>query len=566
MKRGTPLFLLVCLLVFVALFIACAQGEEEKGTPTSIPEPTRYVPGEKAEYGGSLRISATSEAPHWDFQMTSSYVTMYDITFVFNKLLRFNIGPEYDMNDYTPAPCLAESWEWQGDKTLIFHLRKGVKWQNKAPLNGRELVAEDVKYTIERMMSKEVASPNAYMLEAVQSVECPDKYTVKVNLKGPFAPLITHFADDPMSILAKEAVDKWGDVKKPESAVGTGAFLMASYQPSVGRVFKRNPDYWEKDEDGNSLPYVNELRFLVIADTSTALAGLRSGSIDLNVGVTRSEIPSLQQSNPELILYEYTPPLLGTAFVAMRVDQPPFNDIRVRQAISMAVDRKMWVDTILYGRGEQDNGPIPWSLKEWKLEGPALGEGYKYRQYNLQEAKRLLAEAGYPTGFKTSLNSTPGYGTTHLENTELFKDILSKIGIDAKIELKDYGSYMASTFVGKYDGMVYGLQTAFMEVDGWLWGPYYSTSPRNIGHVNDPKLDEMIDKQRATLDKTERKKIIDDIQKYLAVQCYYVNQPGGYGVGAWHPWVRHYGQKVGCTDYGSRFTRVWVDQRSPTRK
>jgi len=105
-----------------------------------------------------------------------------------------------------------------------------------------------------------------------------------------------------------------------------------------------------------------------------------------------------------------------------------------------------------------------------------------------------------------------------------------------------------------------------MEVDGWLYGPYYSTSPRNMSHVNDAKLDEMIELQRATLDVAERKEIVNDIQKYLAVQCYYVNMPGGWGVGAWHLWVHNYGQKVGCTDYGTRFLRVWLDQTSPTRK
>jgi peptide/nickel transport system substrate-binding protein len=171
---------------------------------------------------------------------------------VHSTLLRHKLGPGIQPGSFIVEPHLAERWEQPDDTTYVFYLRKGVKWHNKPPVNGRELVAEDVKFTFDRFLT-EPGNADRYMLESVDRVEVVDRYTVKFLLKEPFVWLLDVLAN-PRSvwIIAPEVVQKFGDLKKAEAAIGTGPFLLERYEPHVKTVFKRNPDYFLKDQ-----PYVD---------------------------------------------------------------------------------------------------------------------------------------------------------------------------------------------------------------------------------------------------------------------------------------------------------------------
>src|SRR5262249_39258470 len=212
--------------------------------------------------GGVLRVRG-GDPPHLDPPLTIAPFTHWVLSFVYGRLVRHKVGADVQPGTFIVEPDLAERWEQPDDTTYVFYLRKGVKWHNKPPLNGRELVAEDVKFTFDRFLT-EPGNANRYMLESVDRVEVVDRYTVKFLLKEPFVWLVDVLAN-PRSvwIIAPEVVQKFGDLKKPESAIGTGPFLLERYEPNIKTVFKRHPDYFLKDQ-----PYVDGVEWTVVDDPS----------------------------------------------------------------------------------------------------------------------------------------------------------------------------------------------------------------------------------------------------------------------------------------------------------
>jgi peptide/nickel transport system substrate-binding protein len=333
--------------------------------------------------------------------------------------------------------------------------------------------------------------------------------------------------------------------------------MVKSYQPSVAVIYVKNPDYFIK-----GLPYIDEVHYIVSPDASTNLAALRAGQIDVG-GVGFENYASVKASNPELTFIEYPAGYMN--YIHMRCDVPPFNDVRVRQAVGMAIDWQGWIEARYWGKGHVQ-GPVPLFLEEFYLPPEKLGEGGKYQVYNPTEAKRLLAEAGYPNGFDTIMNFTAGYSAAWVEDCELMIDYLNKVGIRAKINLKEYAAHIATTTWGKYDGMAYCPSTGFYDVDSYLYGRFHSSLEKNISRVNDPVLDALLEKTRKAIGHKEYVQAIQDAAKYLAVQSYSYIQPAWTGIAAVQPWVHDYEPKSVSYDPGGRFMRVWLDSRSPTRK
>ena len=249
--------------------------------------------------------------------------------------------------------------------------------------------------------------------------------------------------------------------------------------------------------------------------------------------------------------------VVGAIF--MRTDMPPFNDVRVRRAISHAIDRQGIIEAVS-GRGAPTQA-IARGLTEWSLPIDQLGAGAKYYQYNPQEAKRLLAEAGYANGLHTPLTATPGYGRDLIDAVQLIQQYLKDVGIEAELKLQEYGAYVATTVQGKYEGMAYGPHAIAWEPDGPLSRAYGPDSPTNISHVNDAQLAAMLKEQRRTKDLEARKKIIFDIQRYAAEQQYYVYTNSSTITGTWQPYVKNYAPNLTFAfDYGSRAATLWLER------
>ncbi len=503
--------------------------------------------------GGILRVRGYDPV-HFDHHLTNNARTNTTLSFVHSTLLRYKVGPDIAPGAFTVEPHLAERWEEPDDLTYVFHLRRGVKWHNKPPLNGRELVADDVKFTFDRFLS-EKANVLRETLEPVDRVEVVDRYTVKFVLKEPFVWLPNRLADaSGMWIIAPEVVEKFGDLKKPESAIGTGPFVLERYDPNVKTVFKRNPEYFLAGQ-----PYVDGVEWLVLDDESTGLAMYRTGQIDCGPApwwsVRQADLESLQKSHPHLLYRDFQS--IVTSGITMRTDQPPFNDVRVRRAISHAIDRQAIIEGVSL-RGEATPA-IGRGLAEWSLPVDQLGEGAKYYQYDPKEAKRLLAAAGYPKGFKPKLTATSGYGHDVIDAVQLVQRFLRDVGIEAELKLQEYGAYMATTAQGKYEGMVYGPTTGARDPDGPLYSRYIPDHLLNRGYVNDPKITAMLKEQRRTKDLEARKQLIFAFQRYEAEQQYYVYTNSIMVTATWQPYVKNYAPNQ-TFDYGSRAAALWLDR------
>src|SRR5438128_5843473 len=227
------------------LHSSLAAGLALSALPLFRPTPLWGAEAAPPRRGGILRVRGYDPV-HFDHHLTLNFKTNTTLSFVHSTLMRYKIGPEIRPGTFIVEPHLAEHWEAPDDTTSIFHLRHGVKWNNKPPLNGRELVAEDVKFTFDRFLT-ESGNPLRYFLEPVDRVEVVDRYTVKFLLKEPYVWLVSALAYSwSMWLVAPEVVQQFGDLKKPESAIGTGPFLLEHYEPNVKTVFKRNPDYFRQ--------------------------------------------------------------------------------------------------------------------------------------------------------------------------------------------------------------------------------------------------------------------------------------------------------------------------------
>src|SRR2546426_1023062 len=193
--------------------------------------------------GGTLRMTVLSDPLHFDPHQTLSFVTMCPLSLVYSRLVKVKAGPSVKPMTYPIEPDLAESWTQPNETTYVFKLRKGVRWHPKPPVNGRELTADDVKYTYERFLSI-TGNPNKPVLEYIDRIEAVDKYTVKFTLTEPNAWFLALLASTSTWIIAKECVEKFGDLRKVESVVGTGPWMLERWEPNVKLVYVRNPNYF----------------------------------------------------------------------------------------------------------------------------------------------------------------------------------------------------------------------------------------------------------------------------------------------------------------------------------
>jgi len=508
--------------------------------------------------GGTLAIR-TWDPPHFDPFQTISYKTHIALSFTHSRLLRHKAGPSVVPGTFPIEGDLAESWAQPNETTYVFKLRKGVKWQAKPPVNGRELTADDVVFSVNHFLTVK-GNANAYMLKSVDKVEAPDKYTVKFTLKEPFVWFLDMLANPhAVAIVAKEVVEKYGDLKKWESVVGTGPWMLDSYRPNVGLTYVRNPNYFQ-----SGLPYIDRIEATVDEDNASRMAAFLSGKYDLGWEFpgTINRVDwvqikdTLKQKRPKLQTLEFPSPVMS--HISMRTDQKPFSDVRVRQAMSMAIDRKAIIEAVFEGVGAM-NPAVPAALKEWSVPFDKLGDGAKYYKHDPAEAKRLLAAAGYANGFPGTMCFTT-YGSTILvDSMQLVQKDLKAVGIEVKIDQKEYGAYIATCFYGKFDSMTYGPQTGFLEPDNFLFGQYYPEELKNQSHINDPVVADMLVRQRRTFDAAKRREIIYDIQRHLAKQQYYVQMPSGVYIAVWEGAIKNYGPNMGY-DYGGRLMAAWLDR------
>jgi ABC-type transport system substrate-binding protein len=477
---------------------------------------------------------------------------------------------------------IAETWEFTDQTTLTIHLRHGIHWQDISPANGREFTSADVVWQYNWLfgLGGGYTKPSPYQasvanFKQLQSVVAPDNYTVKFKWTTPNPELILETLQSAQATSAhlcnREAVEKFGDLNDWHHAIGTGPFILKDFVSGSSAAMVKNPNYWGYDEryPKNKLPYIDQLKILIIPDDATALAGIRTGKIDGMDRNTLAQVQSIQKSNPEILQLSIPPSYAGT--VDPRNDKAPYNDIRVRKAIQMAIDLPSIAKS--YYQGSAD--PYPSTL----ISSYLTGWGYSYTDwpqdlkdeyaYNPTAAKKLLAEAGFATGFKTNVIAD---STSDLDLLQIVKSYLLAVGIDMDIRTMDaatWSSYVRTA--RKADQLAYAANgsLAFTFEPLRALNRFVTDYTTNWCMVNDPVFNGFATKSLASSNMDEIKRIVRDANEYVARQHFVLSllQPTYFAL--YQPWLKGYngqfhsisGSSSGTMLLGFYPARFWIDQK-----
>jgi len=432
-------------------------------------------------------------------------------------------------------PNLAESWKATGPLAYEFRIRRGVSFHN-----GREMEAADVKYSFERELDPKTGSPFRAIWGAIEKVEAPDKWTVRFTLQYPSAPFLNYLAGPyGHQIVAREVVEKNTDLN--QVAVGTGPFKLVEYVPDSHLKFERHAGYWRK-----GLPHLDGLMIRIIKDEAARLAAVRAGAVDVTY-VTAVNAAAVK-ADRNLALIEGDNVFYGMTLAQFipNTSKAPFNDKQVRQAMSLAIDRKELLDTVVFGSGVV-SGPIPPGM------GPfAIKPDYTV---NLDRAKALLRQAGHPNGFKATAKVSPQY-PLDVADCQIIKNQLQKIGIDLEIQLVEWGQFLKEWLGGNYDTVCL-TSGPLADPDAFTFDYFHSKSPRNRSKFVTGELDDIVTQARQATDPARRRELLGEVQRRVLdlAPVLYLYSANGFEVHRSH--VKGY-KPNRISRYG--FAETWLDK------
>ncbi len=390
-------------------------------------------------------------------------------------------------------PKLATKWEMVDDTTWRFWLRKGVKFTN-----GDDFNAESVQYSVMRLIDPATAATGAFVLSTVKEVKVVDDYTVDIVTKAPFAPLLAHLTHPVTAIVNKNAVEKYGeDIGR--NPVGTGPFVFTGWNTGNELTLTANPNYW------GGKPAVDTLVVRVIPEVSTQLVELQSGTVDMMFHVPPDKIASLQR-NKKIELFKELG--WGSNYVGFNTQEGPTADVRVRQAIAHAIDRDSIVEQLRRGMAVKATAPIPESV--W-------GANTKLApyEYNVELAKKLLAEAGYADGFSIDLLV---YQNEELEQlAQAIQYLLDKVNITVNVQVMDYGAYVGKTTEADHGMFLSGWGTVTLDADYTLYALFHSSEipENNTSFFSSARVDELLAEARRVADHKARQAAYDEAQEII---------------------------------------------------
>jgi peptide/nickel transport system substrate-binding protein len=392
-------------------------------------------------------------------------------------------------------PCLAESWENPDPLTWIFHLSKGVKFHN-----GQEMDAEDVKFSLDRAVAPETASPYRDMYTTIAETVAVDKYTVKVILGEPYPPLVNNLTRETVCIVNKEWAEDQiakGNIEFIAGECGTGPYKLVEYVPGDHMTLVKFEEYWDKGK-----PKIDDVIWKIMTDLDSCVAALRAGRVDFS----ELDAVAVQRLKDAENVTTISVPGMTHPVSIINMRRKPFDDVRVRQAIGLAVDRQEAIDKAYGGLGVL-TGPLQTGWADWFI--PAEELPYKVDR---EKAKELLAEAGYPDGFETTILGLDIKPYNDL--AVIMQAQLETVGIKAKVEQMEVGAWLDK--IHKFDFDIhtngYGLMP---DPDAILGRSFICGGEANFPGYCDSKYEELRKEYLATSDHAEQVRICKEMQWML---------------------------------------------------
>ena len=592
-------YIFVALLVALAMLVAaCSGGDDGDGdsggsaatTTTTTTTATTAAPsdastsgdtmakddgmmmdGPKPVYGGKVTFASSRDVRSgFDPHGTRGGQSQHQNTnsWWYNNLMSRSYGVDVAGGTRESFPDLAESWEVSnGGLTYTFKLQEGVKFHNRAPVNGRELTSADVKWSYERFLK----GPDSYLFQLadIEDVQAPNKYTVVFNLHEPVASFMIHIGEPLGYVVPQEAASSPPQspalvgvldeefLSTQEGIIGSGPWMFETWEKDKRMTAVRNPDYFKADAHGNQLPFLDSIEYVVIPDAQARSAAFISGDID-TFGPPSGSTADFKKRNPDANFTQDVPSTAPT--LNFRLDRTTaFNDIRVRRAIAMGFEQQAIMDLLLGSLTEPTYGGVPALVfPEYGITPAELGEAAQWWQYNPQAATQLLAEAGY--GPNNPLEITYQFSSCCKSTyyPELVADMMSDINVKMTLTEVDHSIHLKTSNIGMGDYDIAHSRLKAAEVDDLLVSLLPGNS-KNNSHIDDALLTEMIKAQRLTQDPTQRFSQIRQIQRYLADQVYLIRIPDRFTDFFWQSRITNFRPHVGNTE-GRDWEIAWIEE------
>ncbi len=591
MKTNKVWIILATIIVASFIMVACGGGGETTSytskpptsTTASVTKTTAPV-SDKPQYGGQISVVLERDPEGFDntiaqpgnsftLNLTNQELIIGDWTKGLGGSNEATWTTGVIRKISLSTGCLAESWQITDPNTITWKIRKGIRFglnpasEASRLVNGRELTAKDIADNLNRYITTPRA-PISMGDTRKAKITAVDDYTLTIWLPVENFSDMDIFGDYANSDMAPELYQKYGNLNDWHTSVGTGPYMLTDYISGSSASLIKNPNFWETDPigpgKGQQLPYVDQVKMLILPDASTRLAALRTAKVDILNNIFWEDAKSLKQTNPEL--EERTFYADSGLAINMRIDKQelPYQDVKVRQALMMATDFVTIKNTWAGGEAQINTFPIL-KMNEYAdayctLEeaGPEVEELYSY---NPEKAKQYLADAGYPDGFKATIVCSTV--TTTVDYLSIIKQMWQEVGVDVTISQKETAVYTSIFWTRAYEDMFCGgpgpagnLYIAYSFVTGPFGG--------NFSYIDDPVAREAKSKMMTVsiANPAEADALHKELMKYELPRV--VSIPGvcppGYHM--WWPWVKNYHgeSSLGYTNFPNFIKYIWIDQ------
>ena len=531
--------------------LACSRGATTKA-PSTGPAPD----GASAPRpGGTLQLYNHSNPETLDPQRILALANLGGLSGVLGRLLRFKAGPDPRVAyDHQLENSLAISVESPDAATWTVRLRPDAKFHNIAPVNGHPVEAEDIKATFKRAVDPKSPVRGQFNMLNPDRIQTPAKNTVVFPLEFPYASFPAKLASPKYSwIFPREALV--GQYDPAKQVIGTGPFILDSYTPDVALVYKKNPDWFEK-----SLPYIDGIREAVIPGVAQAITQFRGSNLDV-LSPGENDVEAVRRDNPKAQIIAALNSGGRAATFQLGDRASPFQDIRLRRAVCLAINQDAISKTLFHGQAIPQFS-VPLALGRWSLAKEELDPSVaQYYTFNLDLAKRLVEEAGATNLALKFLYATGYLGPDFEAYAQAIYSMLSALPWKITLTPIDYQSEFIGKGIrqGNYPGdtIVFSGITNETDVDDVLYNYFDSQSTTNQSRLKDPQIDDMIRKARTLVMDSERIKAYKDIQKYIAQQAYTgAGMPYGYAHTFVQPWAHDYYYSAGGAEESD--LKVWL--------
>lgn len=468
------------------------------GSPAAGAQATQAAAGggAKAVKGGTLTVAMARDATTFDPKGNQDVYGSTVLSFVAEALYEID-------KDANTVPRVIEKAENPEPNIYLWTLRKGIKFQD-----GTDLNAEAVKFNLQRHIDDPKSVRNQDVKD-ITSMETPDANTLKVTLKGPFAPFPNKVTGGAGTLLSPAVVQKLGEnLQRDLTGAGAGAFKFKEWQRDTQIVVERNDTYWRKDTDGSALPYLDKIVLKIFPDENVRLTNVETGDADALQGNPPPKDVERLKKSTDLVYKEISS--LGWSFITLNTEKEPFKDPRVRRALSSAINRDEILKTVNFNVGKVQDSPVPDTIA-WAYD--KADSAHPYFKQDKQKAKELLSAAGKGSGFKFTFqisNASPVLQQT----AELIKAQIKDLGLDMEIQLIEFATVVANANKGDYEASGIGWSGG-TDPDDNLYSLFYTKAGFNLSKYSNPELDKLLDSGRTTLDKNKRGDIYKQAQKIL---------------------------------------------------